>query len=105
LSPKRKSKDWLKGLTQTPPPPSLELNQEVKVVRGKNRGKKGRVIFYRTEGDGGRLTLSLDNGQIIYVDKDDIDFQFDCISIVVMMDDEERAAFQQRVKEIKEGYS
>lgn len=83
-------------------PPSLELNQEVKVVRGKHRGKKGKVSFYRTEGDGGRITLIRPDGSYIYVDQEDIDFKFECVSIVVMMDEEERAAFKARVKEIKE---
>lgn len=94
----------MKGLTTTPPPPSLELNQEVKVVRGKYRGKKGKVFFYRTEGDGGRITLICDDGSYIYVDKEDINFKFDTICITVMMDEDERAAFKQRVKEIEEGY-
>lgn len=85
--------------------PSLEFNQPVKVVKGKHKGVKGNVYFYRTEGDGGRITLLLDDGSYIYVDKDDIDFKFEMVNITVMMDDEERVAFNQRVKEIKEGYS
>lgn len=60
------------------------------------------VSFYRTEGNGGRITLILPDGSYIYVDQEDIDFKFECVRITVMMDEEERAAFEARVKEIKE---
>lgn len=72
-------------------PPSLELNQQVNVISGKHNGKSGKVVFYRPEGDGGRLTLLLPSNEEIYVDKDDIDFKFEWVEIVVMMEAEERA--------------
>lgn len=78
--------------------PSLKFNQLVNVVEGKHKGAKGNVYFYRTEGDGGRITLLLADGSYIYVDKDDIDFKFEMIDITAMMDDEEREEFAERIK-------
>ena len=72
------------------------------VVEGQHKGKTGKVSFYRTEGDGGRLTLLLSDGTSIYVDKDEIDFKFTCIAIEVMMDTEERTAKRARIKELEE---
>lgn len=84
-------------------PPALSLNQSVKVIKGKHKGKEGKVYFYRPEGDGGRITLLLADGNSIYVDKEDIDFKFEYVFIDVMMEPEERTAFKQYIKEIKEG--
>jgi hypothetical protein len=77
------------------------LNQQVKVVKGKHKGKKGEVFFYHPEGDGGRITLLLDNGSYIFVDKDEIDFKFEGVYIDVMMDEEEERAY---LKEIARAY-
>lgn len=76
----------------------MELNQPVNVVKGKHTGTKGNVCFYRTEGDGGRITLLSADGSHIYVDKDEIDFKFDSVSITLMMTDDERAEFDHRLK-------
>lgn len=84
-------------------PPSLSLNQSVKVTKGKYRGKTGKVYFYRQEGDSGRITLLLADGSSIYVDKEDIDFKFECIFIDVMIEPEERTNWKQYIKEIEEG--
>lgn len=91
-----------KGLDQTPLP-SLELNQQVKVIKGKHKGKKGNVIFYQTEGIGGRITLQLDNSKSIYVNNDEIDFKFEAISILLMCSEDERAEIQQKIKDMQDG--
>lgn len=63
----------------------------------------GQVVFYRTEGDGGRLTLLLPEGKTIYVDKDDIDFKFEAVEIVLMMEAEERAYVQELSRAMRDG--
>ncbi len=104
---RKKKPNWLKDFVDHPmtKEPCLKLNQPVKVIDGKHKGTEGNVYFYRTEGDGGRVTLLLKDGSYIYVDKDDIDFKFGMIEIMVMMDDDTRVAFKQRIKEIEEGDS
>ncbi len=97
----RKKNDPWEGLIQEEPEPALKLHQEVKVVRGKHKGKQGKVHFYRTEGDGGRITIITDT-DTIYVDQEDIDFKFKAIEIIVMMDDDTRAEWLARIKEIEE---
>jgi len=74
------------------------LNQQVKVVKGKHKGKKGKVFFYHPEGDGGRITLLLDNGSYIFVDKDEIDFKFEWAEVILMMEGEERAYVQEMAR-------
>ncbi len=83
--------------------PSLVLNQQVKVVQGKHKGKAGQVVFYRPEGDGGRLTLILPDGKTVYVDKDDIDFKFEWVEVILMMEGEERAYVQELSRAIRNG--
>ncbi len=79
------------------------LNQQVKVVQGKYTGKGGSVIFYRKEGkDGGRITL-LSDGQEIYVDQDDIDFKFEAVDILLMLEADERAEVQQKIDDMSNG--
>lgn len=84
-------------------PPSLTLNQQVNVVSGKHNGKSGKVVFYRPEGDGGRLTLLLPNNEEIYVDKEDIDFKFEYVEMLLMMEAEERAYVQELNRAYKAG--
>lgn len=74
----------------------------MKVKKGNHKGESGIVYFYRREGDHGRLTLITPSGKHIYVNSDEIDYKFTTVSIELMMDAEERAAFRQRIKEIKE---
>jgi hypothetical protein len=104
---RKKKPNWLKDFVDHPmtKEPCLKLNQPVKVIDGKHKGTEGNVYFYRTKGDGGRVTLLLKDGSYIYVDKDEIDYKFEMIEIIVMMDEEERTAFKQRIKDYEEGYS
>jgi len=74
----------------------------VKVLKGEHAGKTGQVVFYRPEGDGGRLTL-LYNDKEIYVDEKDIDFKFDSVEIVLMMEDEERAYVLELSRRMRDG--
>lgn len=82
-------------------PPSLELNQQLKVARGKHQSKEGKAVYYH----GNIITLLLPDGSEIYVDQDDIDFKFDAVAVTLMMDEDERAEFEEVVKRYKEGYS
>lgn len=83
--------------------PALKLNQSVKVIQGKHQGKEGKVSYYHPEGTGGRITLLLSDGSLIYVDKEDVDFKFEWVEIVAMMDEEQRAEFNEVVRRYKEG--
>lgn len=84
-------------------PPSLGVNQLVKVIAGKHQGSEGRAQFYRTEGNGGRIKLRLEDGKEIYVDKEEIDLKFDYVESDLMMEEEEREAYYQYINEIREG--
>ena len=83
--------------------PSLALNQQVKVVKGKHKGKTGNVTFYQIEGDGGRITLLLSDGKTIYVDKDEIDFKFEWVYIDVMVGEAERAYIKELARCMRDG--
>ena len=100
---KKKKNPW-DGLDQRVLP-NLELNQSVKVKKGEHKGKKGKVVFYRSEGNDGRLTLVCPDGSVIYVNGKDIDYKYETVNIKLMMTEEERIAFEVRIKEYEEGYS
>jgi ribosomal protein S4E len=75
----------------------------VKVVQGEHKGETGQVVFYRTEGDGGRLTLLLADGKTIYVSHDEIDFKFEAFEITLGMEAEERAYVQELSRQMRDG--
>lgn len=47
--------------------------------------------------------MLLPDGKTIYVDKDDIDFKFEAVEIVLMMEAEERAYVQELSRAYKAG--
>lgn len=95
----KKKNDPLKGLNRGPTPPNLELHQIVKVIKGKHKGKSGKVYYYQP----GRITLNLDDGTTVYVDKEDINFKFESVSINLMMDEEERAYLKELARAYRDG--
>lgn len=98
--------DPLEGLDTEDKIPGLELHQVVNVVSGKHAGRSGKTERVYQEGEKGlRIELVDDKGDHFFVDKEDIDHQFEGVAVSLFMDTDERAAWFARIKEIEEGYS
>lgn len=100
-----KKQDPAFGLSQVHLP-NLALNALVKVVGGKFAGCKGNVVFARSEKladnkNNVRLTIQCEDKQII-VDMEDIEEKYETLDITLFMPEAERAAFEQRIKELQE---
>ncbi len=83
--------------------PHLKLGQEVRVVSGKHRGRKGTVHGVRSEGDSLRIEL-LAGDERLFVDQSEIDFKFEAAEVSLFMPEGERAEWFARLKELEEGY-
>lgn len=94
--------DPLEGLEPCDSSPGLMFGQQVTITKGIHSGKIGKAYRVKSEGTNHRIELIV-SGEHIFVNKDEIDFQFDSASILLYCrDDEELAGLQARIKEIEE---
>ena len=94
------------GLQLRSLPPNLQYLQEVTVTSGRHQGEKGKVHATKHEGNSLRIELRTDGGTIVFVDQDEIDFKFETVDAVLMMSEDEREEFLEKINYIlSQGYS